>query len=144
MTYRTNISIFLRGGPPSPLLDAYRILVAIELALKDMGCTSGTSGHDIPAMLSQAASRHPMLASQLNGHQAKLHSDLIQITCNDKNNQPVFVKANNYPHARYTRFVGDWGGVSETSHQSIAAFAQTCNSLLSHLQTHKATLGIQI
>lgn len=118
--------------------------MAIELALKDLGFNGGTSGHDIPSMLAQTAFRHPTLASQLNAHQAKLHSDLAQITCNDKNSQPVFVKSNNYPHARYTRFVGDWGGVSETSQQSIEALAQTCNSLLGHLQTHKATLGIQI
>lgn len=144
MAYQTNISTFLPNGPPSPLLDSYRILVAIELALKDRGFNGGTSGHDIPSMLAQTAIQHPTLASQLNAHQAKLHSDLAQITCNDKNSQPVFVKANNYPHARYTRFVGDWGGVSETSQESIEALAQTCNSLLGHLQTHKATLGIQI
>ena len=144
MAYQTNISIFLPNGPPSLLVDSYRILVAIELALKDRGFNGGTSGHDIPSMLAQTAIHHPALTSQLNAHQAKLHSDLVQITCNDKNNQPVAVKANNYPHARYTRFVGDWGGVGETSHRSIAALAQTCNSLLGHLQTHKVTLGIQI
>lgn len=144
MAYQTNISTFLPNGPPSPLLDSYRILVAIELALKDRGFYGGTTGHDIPSMLAQTAVQHPALASQLNAHQAKLNSDLVQIICNDKNSKPVFVKANNYPHARYTRFFGDWGGVNETSHPSIAALAQTCNSLLSHLQTHKVTLGIKI
>jgi hypothetical protein len=144
VTYKTNISTFLPNGPQTPLLESYRILVAIELALKDRGFNAGTTGHDIPAMLAQTAIQHPTLASQLNAHQAKLHSDLIQLTCNDKNNQPIFVRANNYPHARYTRFVGDWGGVRETSFQAIEALAQTCNSLLGHLQTHKTTLGIQI
>lgn len=141
MTYRTNISIFLPNGPPNPLLDAYRILVAIELALKDIGCTGG---HDIPTMLSQAAAQHPMLASQLNTHQAKLSADLRQLTCNSPRGQPAPVLANNYPHARYTRFTGDWNGVSETPPQSIAVLAQTCHSLLAHLRAHKATLGIHL
>lgn len=144
MTYRTNISVFLPSGPPNPLLDAYRILVAIELALKDVGCTGGTSGHDVPKMLDQAAAQHPMLASQLNAHQTKLRADLCQLTCNSSNGQPAPVSANNYPHARYTRFSGDWGGIRETPHQSIVDLARTCNSLLSHLQTHKATLGIHL
>jgi hypothetical protein len=144
VTYQTNISTFLPNGPPSPLLDSYRILVAIELALKVQGFNGGQNGHDIPLMLAQTAAQHPTLAGQLNTHQAKLRADLVRITCNNKNNQPVAVQANNYPHARYTRLVGDWGGVNETSHQSIAALAQTCNSLLSHLQANKATLGIQI
>ncbi len=143
MTYRTNITVFLPNGPSNPLLDAYRILVAIELALKDVGCTC-TGGHDIPTMLSQAASQHPTLASQLNVHQARLTADLRRLTCNSPKGQPAPVLANNYPHARYTRFTGDWNGLSETPHQSIVELAQTCNSLLSHLRTHKATLGIHL
>lgn len=144
MVYRTNISTFLPSGPTNLLVDAYRILVAIELALKDSGFTAGTSGHDIPSMLAQAAIRCPTMASQLNAHQAKLSADLTQIICNNKHNLPTPVKANNYPHARYTRFMGDWNGVHETPQQLIVALAQTCNSLLSHLETHKATLGIQL
>lgn len=143
MAYQTNISAFLPNGPPNPLLDAYRILVAIELALKDIGCTC-TGGHDIPTMLGQAASRHPMLASQLNVHQARLRADLSKLTCNSPKGQPAPVLPNNYPHARYTRFTGDWGGIHETPHQSVAVLAQTCHSLLSHLQTHKVTLGIYL
>lgn len=129
---------------PSPLLESYRILVAIELALKDGGFGAGSSGHDIPLMLAQTAAQHPTLASQLNAHQAKLRADLVQIICNNKFNEPVSVSPNNYPHARYTRFTGDWDGIRETLPQSISTLAQTCNSLLSHLKTHKATLGIQI
>ena len=148
MAYRTNISIFLPNGPPNPLLDAYRILVAIELALKDVGFNGGTSGHDIPSMLTQAATQaatlHPMVASQLIAHQAKLKADLCQLTCNNKMIQPASVSANNYPHARYTRFTGDWNGIGETPHQSIVVLAQTCNGLLAHLQTHKAILGINL
>ncbi len=144
MVYRTNISTFLPNGPTNPLVDAYRILVAIELALKDSGFAAGTSGHDIPAMLTQVAIRYPDMASQLNSHQAKLSADLTQIICNNKNNLPTSVRANNYPHARYARFMGDWNGVDETPQQLIVALAQTCNSLLLHLKTHKATLGIQL
>lgn len=144
MAYHTNISTFLPNGPSNPLIDAYRILVAIELALKDVGCIGGASGHDIPAMLAQAANQHQLLASQLNVHQARLRADLVQLICNNPKGQPAQVPANNYPHARYTRFAGDWSGISETTHQSISALAQTCNGLLVHLQAHKATLGIQL
>lgn len=144
MPYKTNISTFLQNGISNQLLESYRILVAIELALKDLGLNAGNTGHDVPSMLAQTAIQHPALAAQLNAHQAKLQADLVKILCNDKNNQPVAVKANNYPHARYTRFVGDWNGVSETPPQSLAALVQTCNSLLGDLRTHKATLGIQI
>lgn len=144
MSYSTNISTFLQVGTSNQLLESYRILVAIELALKDLGLTAGPTGHDIPSMLAEKASQHPALASQLNGHQAKLKADLVQLICNNKNNQPAAVKADNYPHARYTRFTGDWNGVSETSPQSLIELAQTCNSLLAHLRMHKATLGIEI
>jgi len=148
VTYRTNISIFLPNGPPNPLLDAYRILVAIELALKDVGLNGGNNGHDIPSMLSQAANNsatlHPMVASQLITHQAKLKADLCQLTCNNKMTQPASVSANNYPNVRYTRFTGDWNGIGETPHQSIVVLAQTCNSLLAHLQMHKVILGINL
>lgn len=133
--------MFLPNGPPNLLLDAYRILVAIELALKDVGFTGG---HDIPSMLTQAANRHPMQAGQLNALQAKLSADLRQLTCNSPKGPPAPVLANNYPHARYTRFTGDWNGDNETPPQSIAALAQTCHSLLAHLRTHKATLGIHL
>lgn len=144
MPYITNISIFLPNGPPHGLPESYRILVAIELALKDAGFDGGVSGHDIPGMLAQASMQYPFLAGQLNGHQAKLAADLVQITCNNRGNSPDAVKANNYPHARYARLDGDWAGVSETPQAFIATLTQTCNSLLSDLQTHKATLGIQI
>lgn len=144
MPYTTNVSAFLQIGTGNLLFDSYRILVAIELALKDLGIDSGTTGHDVPSMLAQAAVQYPALAAQLNTHQAKLRADLVQIICNDKNRQPTAVKSNNYPYARYTRFTGDWGGISETPAQCLAALAQTCNSLLGDLRTHKATLGIQI
>jgi hypothetical protein len=144
VAYVTNISIFLPNGPTNRLLDAYRILVAIELALKDAGFTAGNTGHDIPSLLGQAATQHPLLASQLNTHQAKLRADLVQITCNNKFNQPVAVQSTNYPHSRYTRFIGDWGGVSETPQTSIDRLFQTCNNLLWHLKMHRSTLGIQL
>ena len=143
MAYTTNISAFLPTETYSPLLDAYRILVAIELAFKDVGY-NGAGGHDIPSMLAQAAIHYPLLASQLNAHQARLRTDLVQLICNNARGQPAQVLANNYPHVRYTRFAGDWGGVSETTHLSVRSLAQTCNNLLVHLQTHKATLGIQL
>lgn len=143
MAYQTNIAAFLSTGSNHPLLDAYRILVAIELALKDAGCNR-QGGHDIPSMLAQTASKHPTLASQLNAHLAKLRNDLTQLVCNGPHGSPTQVPARNYPYARYTRFAGDWAGIDETPSQQVIALAQTCNSLLLHLQTHKVTLGIQL
>lgn len=141
MSYRTNISAFLPNGPSNPLLNAYRILVAIELALKDIGCTGG---HDIPSMLAQLANQHPTLAGQLVGHQSKLSTDLRQLTCNSPKGPPAAVLSNNYPHARYTRIAGDWNGVSETPLRAISALEQTCYSLLGHLQSHKNVFGINL
>lgn len=144
MPYKTNISIFLPNGPISGLIDSYRILVAIELALKDGGFNGGPSGHDIPGMLAQASVRCPTLAAQLQAHQARLATDFAQIICNSRNGNPVAATASNYPHARYTRFIGDWAGVSETPVLAMVALTQTCNSLLNDLQKHSAQLGIQI
>lgn len=144
MSYKTNILAFLQIETYHPLLESYHILIAIELALKDLGMQSGNTGHDIPSMLAQTAQQYPALAARLHAHQARLQTDLTQIICNHKNRHPVAVQQNNYPNVRYTRFAGDWNGVGETSAQSLTNLAQTCNSLLMELRAHKAILGIQI
>ena len=148
MAYTTNIAMFL---PPSgaasnqanqakQLLDAYRILVAIELALKDAGFTGG---HHIPEMLSKIPAKHPSLS--FTKFQNDLRRDLTKIMCNDRDSKPPRrVKESSYPEIRYTRFSGDWGGVHETSFESINSLFQTTHNLLSYLRQHKNVLGITI
>lgn len=145
MAYTTNIAMFL---PPSgtssnevnKLFDTYRILVAIELTLKDAGFTGG---HHIPEMLSKIPARHPSLS--FAKFQNDLRRDLTQIMCNDRDSKPPRrVKESSYPEIRYTRFSGDWGGMQETSFESIKSLFQTTNNLLSYLRQNKNVLGINI
>lgn len=144
MAYSSNISAFLPNSQTTDLFDAYRILVAVELLLKDAGMNAGTSGHDIPAMLNQLINKNPHTAAQIYAHIAKLKFDLQNLTCNDKKNQPAAVKADNYPHARYTRMCGDWNGIRETPAQAIKCLSVTCHSLLAHLKAHRKDLGLTI
>ena len=148
MAYKTNIAMFL---PPSgvasnqtnqaqQLLDAYRILVAIELALKDAGFTGG---HHIPEMLSKIPAKHPSLS--FTKFQNDLRRDLTKIICNDIGQKPPRgVKESSYPEIRYTRFLGDWAGIQETSPTDIKSLFQTVHNLLSYLRQHKNVLGITI
>lgn len=109
--YRTNTSAFLPDRPANLLLNARRILVVMELTLKDAICTGG---HDTPSTLAQATNKHLLLAGQRNVHPARLRADLTQWVCNDTKGQPALVAATSCPRARYTRFAGHWDGVSET------------------------------
>jgi len=149
MPHTTNIKAFLPNAPSTPILEAYRILVSIELALKDAGFFAGQGGHDIPAMLSMAAQRASgngqlVLAGQIGAHQAKLRNDLAQLLTTRENGTIQSVPAHSYPHARYTRFAGDWGGVSETLSQAVIDLAQTCHSLLVLLRTNRIALGMNL
>lgn len=114
MPHKSNIAAFLLQSQPNPLLDAYRILVSVELALKDAGFFTGQGGHDVPAMLSKAAQHvsttgHLMLAGQISSHETKLRQDLGQLLTTRENGSVKAVPGYSYPHARYTRFTGDWG-----------------------------------
>lgn len=149
MSYRGNIGAFLLVASPNHLLDSYRILVAVELSLKDGGFTPVQSGHDVPSMLTQAAQRagaggHHILAGQIAAEEAKLRTDLAKLRCTNPNGTTRGVPDYNYPYVRYTRFAGDWGGVDETGPQALSDLSQRCNSLASLLRAHQAELGIQI
>lgn len=128
------------GASSNKLLDAYRILVAIELALKDAGFTGG---HNIPDMLSKINNSNPSIL--FAPIEIRLRRDLKNIMCNDiASKPPRGVKESSYPEIRYTRFSGDWNGAQETSTESIDSLFQTTYILLNHLKEHKTTLGINL
>lgn len=147
MSFASNKKAFLNPATPSSLFRTYCILVAIELALKDANVLVLNGGHDVPTMLQQAATAAlapPSITAQLNSLLAKLRVDLNSITCQGRNGQPTAVPSHSYPYLRYTRQIGDWGGVSETPANLIQALEATCNSLRIFLNTHSATLGVQL
>jgi hypothetical protein len=128
MAYTTSIRAFGRLALRDALVDSYRMLVALELALKDAKCFNGGSGHDVPSMLTVAAYlpatlNFPYVGAQLLGYSATLKSDLVAIYCQGKDGKPTTVPWHNYPYIRYTRRPGDWGGVAETPTRSIVSQA---------------------
>jgi hypothetical protein len=144
MAYTKNKLAFAPNAQQSDLFDSYRTLVTIELALKEKGLASGTSGHDIPLMLAQLSVQSPSLGQSLNTHQSKLTNALKALFCNNKSNSAVRVSANNYPHTRYTRLVGDWLGTYETPASDLEHLKNECMSLYDFLKSQQVPLGIQI
>jgi hypothetical protein len=149
MPHTSNIKAFLQTLQPNHLLDSYRILVAVELALKDAGLSTVPSDHDVPAMLSRcalqmAASGNNALSAQITAYETKLRADLAQLWCTNAKGTIIPVPARSYPYVRYTRHVGEWGGVSETLAQSIVDLAQTCNSLLAFLLANATSIGVKL
>jgi len=147
MGYLTSTRAFRSLSAQDPLVDSYRLLVAVELALKDANL-GPASGHDVPTMLAAAsqavAVAAPFLATQLNGFSASLANDLQHVTCNDRNGQAVPVPARSYPYLRYCRRAGDWAGAHETPTAAIAALESNCQSLCRFLVMHGAQLGISL
>lgn len=147
MAYTTSTRAFRELTKQDPLVDSYRMLVAIELALKDASF-GPPDGHDVPAMLSAAAqaasATFPFVSGQLNGYGAQLVRDLGQITCNNRLGQASPVPAKSYPHLRYGRRIGDWGGVNETPNPAFGALESTCHLLCAFLITHGAKIGVRL
>lgn len=147
MTFTKNIRAF-RGLEQSDLVDAYGLLVAIELALKDRNC-SGTTGHDVPGMLVHlsgimSAAGNGMIAAQLTGFAARLRNDLGKITCQHKNGTAGPVPIINYPYMRYCRHVGDWAGIGETPGGNVTALLNTCRNTESFIAAHAAATGVSL
>lgn len=147
MGYLTSARAFRNLSGQDPLVDSYRLLVAVELALKDANL-GPSGGHDIPTMLAAAsqsvAAAAPFLATQLNGFAASLANDLQQVTCNHRNGQIAPVPARSYPYLRYCRRAGDWAGANETPMATIAALESNCHNLCRFLVTHGAQLGVSL
>jgi hypothetical protein len=131
------------------LYDAYSALVAVELALKDGGFKHGQGGHDVPAMLWKlgqfaALNGHTSISAQLAALETQLRNDLTSLICTGLQNTPTPVPANSYPHMRYTRCIGDWGGTSETIEASLSRLLFTCNNIIAQLRANGVAFGVQI
>lgn len=146
MAFTTNIRIFKLPSPQHALSVSYRLLVAVELALKDANCAGG-GGHDVPGMLTVAANlptATPHISGQLNSYALQLRATLGQITCQGRNGAPTPVPGHSYPYLRYCRVAGDWGGVHETAAARLAALALICQNLCAFLSVHGRTLGVSL
>ena len=95
----------------APLLEAYSLLVVIELAAKDFLFRHETSkkwreGHSIGQLLSEMV---PLLPGKqaLDSHGQQLITVLAKINCTGTNGQPQ--KIESYPGLRYLRFDCDFG-----------------------------------
>jgi hypothetical protein len=149
MGLTTNISAFGNLALQNALVDSYRMLVALELALKEANCSIPGTGHNVPGMLANAANlpalaTTPLVGAQLLGYSATLRADLVAITCEHKNGGPTAVQGDNYPHIRYTRCHGDWGGVDETSAVNLSTLESTCHLITQFLRSHATTIGVQL
>lgn len=147
MAFTTNVQIFRNLANGHSLLTSYRLLAAVELALKDANCTVAGGGHDVPGMLDVAASRpaaQPFVPGQLISFAGQLRSSLGLLKCQGKNGNPQPVPAHSYPYMRYCRFDGDWGGVDETPPAYVTALEQVCQNLCAFLSVHGPKLGVNL
>jgi len=150
MALTSNIQAFYNLTQPHPLFNSYRFLVALELALKDANCiVLGGGGHDVPNMLVAAANLPsaialPHVSAQINSYSVNLRRDLSSITCQGKNNSPQPVPPTSYPYIRYSRCVGDWGGVNETPPQNLITLENTCRLICAFMTAHGAQIGVYI
>ncbi len=124
MAFTSNIRAFRNLAQPDALINSYCLLVAVELALKDGNCVvPGSINHDVPGMLQVAANLPtalPFVSAQLLSFSQSLRNNLGLITCQGKSGAPQPVPPANYPFIRYGRYMGDWGGMSETPNQYFA------------------------
>jgi hypothetical protein len=147
MGFNQNIRVFRMLSQQSELVDAYRMLIAIELVLKNASGSTPNAGHNIPAMLTRLASTAPVgmsISGPLNSLARALKTDLNAIVCQGKDGHPCPVPDYSYPYMRYTRFSGDWGGSSETPLVNIKKLEATCHNIISFLSAHKAVIGVVI
>ncbi len=102
MPHTINRAAFLSARTSGhPLLAAYCMLVAVELALKDADPT-WRKGHNVPQLLTQQ--NDPGLTSLA----AQLESNLQNIPCTiGPTTVSAPVRKDNYPELRYMRHVDD-------------------------------------
>lgn len=147
MAFTSNIRAFRNLDQPDALVNSYRLLIAVELALKDGSCMVQGGGHDVPGMLQVAANLSTAttyVSAQLNALSQNLRNDLGSITCQGKNGAPNPVRPASYPDLRYGRQAGDWGGLCETPTSCFASLELTCLNLCAFLSAHGAHLGVHL
>lgn len=147
MPFSTNVRSFLAPAS-SDLVKSYLILVSIELALKDAQFV-GKSSHDVPGMLfhaaeSPAAAKKNGMKVQLRGLATTLSNSLNAITCIGVNGNIERVPTMSYPHLRYCRCEGDWGGIQETSSLRLSELLYNCNNLYAVLRSIGKTIGVKL
>lgn len=147
MTYSSNIKQFF-ASEQSELVQAYHLLIGIELVLKDAGY-AGSGGHDVPGMLSSAANSPKAVAKpgvevRLRGLAVQLTNALRAVTCQGLDDRPQSVPSTSYPFLRYCRLEGDWNGERETSALRITELLATCNNVLLALKDVGKTIGVKI
>lgn len=147
MAFTSNVRIFRNLAQPESLVNSYRLLVALELALKDGNCAVAGGGHDVPKMLVVAArlpAAQVFVSAQLLSFSQKLQANLGLITCQGVNGLPRPVPPHSYPYIRYGRRVGDWGGNSETPNAHFFDLELTCQNLCAFLVVHGPNLGVNL
>lgn len=145
MALTKNIQSFRKCNESDDLVGAYRLLVALELALKNQGFTSlgSRSGHDVPGLLQSAAmAPSGAVAAQLIGHAAALRNQLQLIFCVGRSIQSQLVPPDNYPYMRYVRMHGDWNGVDETPQQTLKDLYVMCESICNFLKANESSIGV--
>jgi len=147
MAFKSNIRAFYNHSKSHPLLDSYRLLVALELALKDANYVAHCGSHDVPNMLvtasnSLSVAAFPLVSAQLKSYSAKLRSDLGSITCQGKNSLPTPVPPSSYPYIRYSRCFGDWSGINETPAHKLTTLETTCRSICAFITAHSVQIGV--
>lgn len=145
MALKKNIQSFKKCSESDDLVGAYRLLVALELALKNQGLTStgSRSGHDVPGLLQSAAmAPSGAISAQLIGHAAALRNQLQLITCVGLKAASQLVPADNYPYMRYARMDGDWNGVDETPQKVLKDLYAMCESVCSFLKANESSVGV--
>lgn len=150
MPFLSNIREFRSLTAQGPLVDAYRLLVCFELALKDCGIIlSGSSRHDVPALLDAAANIANgagllYVAGSLQGYAAQLRTTLGSMTCTGINGRPRAVPPVSYPYIRYTRLTGDWNGADETPLSVVLQLESTCQALFAFLSAQGPAIGVHL
>jgi hypothetical protein len=125
MPHVVNRNAFLAAkGCGHPLLSAYGLLVATELALKEDA--SAWAGHDLPGMLSRRGD------PGLTALGESLRLALVAVPCTDRqgNNSPV--PGSSYPYLRYARHANDFTGGATDAHLQV--LIQTADDIIAQLR----------
>lgn len=109
MAHATNIRAFRDCNSAEPFFRLYTLLVAIELALKDV-CTPHVGGHDLHRIVQRA---FPAVSAGLSAQLTTLQRTLGILVCTDLRGSRSSVDPTKYPDLRYLRHEVDYPGDSK-------------------------------
>jgi len=129
-------------GCGSLLLEAYSLLVVIELALKDYiyehkSPKTWADKHNIGELICKLNGILPKNVVSLSTHWEQLAGKLGQIQCTDMYGQPKGIKS--YPELRYLRFDCDFG----TQHKEckhLKNIIGIANDIIKELKLNKVNI----